>query len=288
LQPIATEVLFSRLHPRDPDRTDVRFVALGDMGEGSIEQIQVAQAMHSVCAREGCDFVLGLGDNIYPHSVQSVDDPAFQEKFEQPYSIFKAIDFWMILGNHDWKKLLTGAQAEIDYTLKSELWRLPNFHYAIPFLPPWLHMYGLDTSLIEAVVGIPQLWSAQSSLCGKPGWRFLFGHYPTRSTVADGHSGAWFVRRELEQLIRKCNIQVYFAGHDHHQAHLDMGSYQEIIEGAGGAELAPVRGGDPHQRFGSATHGFAWVRVTEERLQIRLYDIAQTVLYSWETSGTSQ
>ena len=64
--------------------------------------------------------------------------------------------------------------------------------------------------------------------------------------------------------------------------------YQEIIEGAGGADLAPVRVGDLQQRFGSATHGFAWVRVTEDRLAIRFYDVHQTVLYAWETSGKSQ
>jgi hypothetical protein len=80
---------------------------------------------------------------------------------------------------------------------------------------------------------------------------------------------------------------VYFAGHDHHQAHLDRGLYQEIIEGAGGAELSPVRDGDPQQRFGSATHGFAWVRVTAERLVIQLYDVQQTMLYAWEMARQS-
>jgi tartrate-resistant acid phosphatase type 5 len=287
LQPISTQVLFPRLHPRDPERPAVTFVALGDMGEGGSEQIDVAHAMDSVCQRDGCDFVLGLGDNIYPHGVHSVHDPAFQDKFERPYARFTGIDFWMILGNHDWKHLVTGAQAQIDYTLHSDRWRLPSTHYAIPFLPPWLHMYGVDTSLLEAVVGVDQLQAAQAALCGQPGWRVLFGHYPTRSTGADGRSTSWFVTGALEHLIRTCHIQVYFAGHDHHQAHLDGGFYQEIIEGAGGAELVPVRAGDPQQRFGRATHGFVWVRVTAERLDIRLYDVHQTVLYTWGTSGTS-
>jgi len=75
---------------------------------------------------------------------------------------------------------------------------------------------------------------------------------------------------------------VYFAGHDHHQAHLDVGGYQEIIAGAGGGALTPVRVGDPQLRFGRATHGFAWVRVTEVRLAIRFYDVQHTVLYTWE------
>ena len=285
LQPIAPQRLFPRLHPRDPDRPAVTFVALGDMGDGGSAQRDVAHAMASVCQREGCDFVLGLGDNIYPHGVHSVDDPAFQDKFEHPYARLMGMDFWMILGNHDWKQLVTGAQAQIDYTLHSDRWRLPHIHYAIPFLPPWLHIYGVDTSLLEAVVGIDQLHAAQAALCGQPGWRFLFGHYPTRSTGAEGEGTSGFVTGALEHLIRTCQIQVYFAGHDHHQAHLDVGFYQEVIEGAGGAELIPVRVGDPQQRFGRATHGFAWVRVTAERLDIRWYDIQQTVLYVWGTSA---
>src|SRR5215510_2067664 len=61
LQPIATQVLFPRLHPHDPERPVVTFAALGDMGEGGSEQIHVAHAMYSVCQRDGCDFVLGLG-----------------------------------------------------------------------------------------------------------------------------------------------------------------------------------------------------------------------------------
>ena len=287
VQPIAPEVLVSRLHPRDPARTDVKFVALGDMGDGGLAQARVAHAMHSVCAREGCDFVLGLGDNIYPHSVSSSDDPQFQEKFEHPYGLFRDIDFWMVLGNHDWKHLFTGAQAEVDYTLISDRWRLPNAHYEIPFLPPWLHIYGVDTSLLEAVVGVYQLWAAQAALCHQPGWRVLFGHYPTHVPGAADPGGSWFVRRALEHVIRQCHIHVYFAGHHHHQAHLDLGFYQEIIEGAGGAELAPIQGGGQQQRFGSATHGFAWVWVTEARLEIRLYEDKQTVLYVWETSDTS-
>jgi hypothetical protein len=277
VQPIAPEVLVARLHPRDPDRHDVKFVALGDMGHGGIAQAHVAHAMHSVCAREGCDFVLGLGDNIYPHGVYSAHEPAFQDKFESPYARFRGIDFWMILGNHDWKHLVTGAQAQIDYTLHSDRWRLPHTHYAIPFLPPWLHLYGVDTSLLEAGVGVDQVPAAQAALCGQPGWRMLFGHYPTHAH--------WFVRRALEHLIRQCRIQVYFAGHDHHQAHLDWGWYQEIIEGAGGAELAAVQGGGSQLRFGRATHGFAWVQVTAARLEIRLYDHEQTVLYVWETAS---
>src|SRR4029453_6724871 len=51
LQPIATQELFPRLHPRDPARPVVTFAALGDMGDGGSAQLDVAQAMASVCQR---------------------------------------------------------------------------------------------------------------------------------------------------------------------------------------------------------------------------------------------
>src|SRR5215831_8805680 len=97
LHPIAAQTLGLRLHPRDPARPAVTFVVLGDMGDGGSAQIDVAHAMFSVCQQAGCDFVLGVGDNIYPHGVHGVHDPTFQDKFESPYTHFTGIDFWMIL-----------------------------------------------------------------------------------------------------------------------------------------------------------------------------------------------
>ena len=46
--------------------------------------------------------------------------------------------------------------------------------------------------------------------------------------------------------------------------------------------LTPVRVRGPQLRFGRATHGFAWVRMTEAQLTLRFYDVQQTVLYTWE------
>ena len=45
----------------------VRFIAVGDTGTGKEGQYQVANAIEKVCAAHGCDFALGLGDNIYEY-----------------------------------------------------------------------------------------------------------------------------------------------------------------------------------------------------------------------------
>lgn len=82
-----------------PDTT-VKFIAIGDMGTGKDGQRKVAEVMKQVCARRGCDFVVGLGDNIYEAGVDSASDIQFQTKFEEPYKNLN-LRFYMALGNHD-------------------------------------------------------------------------------------------------------------------------------------------------------------------------------------------
>ena len=82
----------------------VRFIATGDFGEGNHGQYRVAKAMEFVCDDpqhgRGCDFVLGLGDNIYDIGVANTSDQQFQTKFELPYAAL-ARTWYMTLGNHD-------------------------------------------------------------------------------------------------------------------------------------------------------------------------------------------
>src|SRR5690606_28763752 len=64
----------------------VRFVALGDAGEGNPTQYKVAGAMETACAAHGgCEFALYLGDNFYDVGVSGPGDSQFQTKFEDPY-----------------------------------------------------------------------------------------------------------------------------------------------------------------------------------------------------------
>ncbi|MGH7823026.1 MAG: metallophosphoesterase [Candidatus Binatia bacterium] len=81
--------------------TPVRFVASGDFGTGSPGQWAVADAMKKICdARGGCDFALGLGDNVYEVGVADECDAQFQTKFEAPYQAL-GLTWYMSLGNHD-------------------------------------------------------------------------------------------------------------------------------------------------------------------------------------------
>jgi hypothetical protein len=123
----------------------VRFVALGDMGEGNSTQQFVADAMRKVCDNSGgCQFVTGLGDNIYHENPLTPFDTAFEVKFEAPYAELD-LPFYMSLGNHDNDLLFDGlggfnhaGDIQVAYTFRehkaSNKWQMPDryYHFSAP------------------------------------------------------------------------------------------------------------------------------------------------------------
>ena len=292
-------------------RESLKFLVFGDAGTGDQNQERVASAMWQVCAPDGqtnsCDFALVLGDNIYQHGVSGYNDPNFNTKFEKPYRKFQSFDFWLVPGNHDWQQE-GSVQNEINRTGASDRWRMPFNHYSIPRLPQWLHVYGLDTTVIydadyhseetpldgserarrlnNARV---QLETARAALQNKPpGWIFLFGHHPVYSTgkhgAEDNNQGSIPAIRSaiVDQLFCDSGIEidVYFAGHEHLQEHLKKpyssvcdGTFHQVVQGAGG-KLTPSK----NRVNGFATQkklinelGFALVSVSRTRLEVDFY-----------------
>ncbi|MBU0499391.1 MAG: metallophosphoesterase [Gammaproteobacteria bacterium] len=259
------------------------FAVFGDTGMGGRGQHQVAQAMHRVCQERGCRFTLLVGDNIYDSGVSSVGDSQFLTKFERPYAIFGDYPFYLIPGNHDWDG---DVQAQIDYSSRSTRWRMPHFHYPVPDLPPWLSIYGLDTVRMDQ----GQVEAARNHLCGRPGWRILFGHYPIFSNGSHGDSSRMI--RRLLPLIQECKVQAYFAGHDHHQEHISAPGFDAFIQGAGASvRRVRTRSGPERnrglQRFAAAKTGFAVVEVSPALMKVDFYDAQGAGIYHFEAKPDS-
>ncbi|MCC7443132.1 MAG: metallophosphoesterase [Bdellovibrionales bacterium] len=281
LVPLAEGTWEHLYRPVPSGATEVTFLAFGDFGTGSGDQLRVAEAMERECGAGSCAFALLLGDNIYENGVDSVEDEQWESKFEAPYAGLGAMDFWAILGNHDWRG---NPQAQIDYTLRSERWRMPAAQYSIPGLPEWLTLHGLDTDTIKNAEEYrePAAAAARDALCGKPGWRLMFGHHPLHSS--GHHGGDPDVRATMEPVIRDCGVAAYFSGHDHHQEHIAAEGYEQFVQGAG-AKLRPVDQGTPGQVFAASTLGFAVVRATPNSLQVSFKDEDGRLIYEWSAGA---
>lgn len=242
-----------------PPDESVRFVVMGDVGEGNDGQRAVAAQIEAYCAVEGCDFVILLGDNIYDAGVESVTDAQWTTKFEEPYADL-ALPFYAVLGNHDYGGVIgvcplctesggLGNQfergsIEVEYTSHSEKWTMPDTHYTFQLGNVGFVM--LDTNSIlwdDTTYGDQAAWydGAVAALRSSGAeWIIASGHHPYLSNGAHGNAGTY---ESIEvggadipipvPILDGANVlsffdryvcgdaDVYFAGHDHNRQWLN-------------------------------------------------------------------
>jgi predicted phosphodiesterase len=292
----------------DAPPSEVRFVVMGDTGEGNQAQHTVAAAIDELCDREGCQFVFLLGDNIYDAGVESTDDTGWAERFEEPYA---AIDlpFYAVLGNHDYGGDLFGFELgglgnewdkgpiEVEYTQVSEKWRMPATHYTLRFGP--VGIIALDTNSIlwgNTDHGDQYAWypTALQEIAGVS-WTFVMGHHPHRSNGDHGNAGnydapeleGWEVPNPLP--IQNGDAMEAFyddvvcgtadfliTGHDHSRQWLDEPEElcgAELIVSGAGAKTTEIHANGNQAFFEDASEpGFLYVVVDEDSVTGQFYD----------------
>ena len=82
-----------------PAKDKIKFIAIGDFGTGDNNQSAIAAQMLRDHKTSPLDFVLAVGDNIYPDG----GGRHFEKKFARPYAglIREGVKFHAVLGNHD-------------------------------------------------------------------------------------------------------------------------------------------------------------------------------------------
>lgn len=276
-----------------PDPQVVRFVAMGDAGEGNTDQYQVASAVKDVCDANGCDFVLYLGDNFYDDGVDSVDDDQFYDKFEAPYADLD-LEFKVVLGNHDYGELSIWdykTAYEIDYTNHSDKWYLPDRWYT--FQEDHVRFYGLDTN--EIMIwnsGDQQSWLSGALASSTADWNIAYGHHPFKSNGKHGNAGEyegyeWLpiangatVEDFMDDYL--CNkVDMYLCGHDHNRQWVEPSCGMELIVSGAGAKTTDLEGRGNTTFFEDDTiEGFMYIVITDNELTGTFYDMYGNVDYT--------
>ena len=206
----------------DIEEETVKFVAIGDMGTGEHKQFLVAEAIAEICALKGCDFILGLGDNIYESGPNDEYDEQFQTKFEDPYA---AIDlpFYMVLGNHDTTLVFPGdglgnprGEFEVAYAARTdritEKWQMPDrfYRFSAPIngefsdeVRPLIDFYALDSNPLTNLVHLhgdyllgpysreQSAWMQEQIESSQSKWKMAFAHHPYLSNGKHGNAGSY-------------------------------------------------------------------------------------------------
>ena len=227
---LAACILTLRLCAQDfhvPDKLDLklpnkegslRIAVIGDQGDASPSQFQIAELMTAYHKVFPFSIVLMNGDMIYG----SHEPEDYAKKFEKPYRelLAQGVKFYGTLGNHD-------HPDESKY---------PGFHMNgqvyYTFSPrAGVRFFALDTNLPDAEQA---KWLKGELAKSKGDWKIVFSHHPAYSS-ARTHGPSLSVQRFFVPLFIQYGVQVVFAGHDHVYERLNLrDGVQYFTEGSSG------------------------------------------------------
>jgi 3',5'-cyclic AMP phosphodiesterase CpdA len=222
----------------------VRFAVIGDSGRGDQPQKEIAQQMIAWRTKFPFDFVLMLGDNIYgTHSPQD-----YQLKFEEPYRVLldAGVTFHAAIGNHD-------DSGEINYSgFNMGGRRYYSFRRAERRLSALtgagVRFFALDSRSFDG----EQLEWLERELAGSGStWKICYFHHPLY-TSGRYTAGAQSLRRAVEPILVKGDVDVVLSGHEHFYERINpQHGITYFVSGAAGS----LRAGDI-QRSSLTAKGF--------------------------------
>jgi 3',5'-cyclic AMP phosphodiesterase CpdA len=185
----------------------IRFAVIGDPGRGDAAQYDIARQMAAWRERFAFEFVVMLGDNIYPP--HTPDD--YRRKFDEPYQplLDAGVTFYAAIGNHDdpasinYAKFNMGGQRY--YTFRKSEARLAGLAGA------GVRFFVLDTRSLDP----QQLHWLESELAqSQTAWKICYMHHPLYTSGRYGY-GARALRLALEPVLVKGDVDVVLSGHEH-------------------------------------------------------------------------
>jgi predicted phosphodiesterase len=213
----------------------VRFAIIGDSGRGDQAQHEVAAQMVAWRAKFPFDFVVMLGDNIYPP--HAADD--FAKKFEEPYQplIAAGVKFYAAIGNHDPPGELDYAPFNMHgrryYSFKRNERTVQGLEGA------GVRFFVLDSRSLDP----DQLaWLRHELGQSRTDWKIAYFHHPLY-TSGRYATAARVLRLMLEPILIGGDADVVLSGHEHfyERVHPQHGISYFVSGGAGSLRKDDIR-----------------------------------------------
>ena len=216
------------------------------------------------------DFVLHVGDVVYPRGHQQHYGPGFFRPFA---AALRQAPFYVALGNHDVMDD-NGRQALANFALPRGASTGDERCYSFAFGP--VRVIALDLGLDVAGPGGKPLVAAhpavvflqqQLTTCEEP-WVVVMSHYPILS--ASRQADRADLRLTLLPLLEDYGVDLYLSGHDHtYQRFGEPGEgVIQVVSGGGGKSLYPIRP-DPRVRVAQSVYHWCRVEVVGRLLELR-------------------
>jgi predicted phosphodiesterase len=278
---------------REGDKPYLNFLAFGDSGSGSEEQLEISARMEAFDP----DFVLHTGDVVE----SGLDSGADSEYFTPYRNIISGHPFFIALGNHDY-----GKQYRKEYEKKFLKKNYIPFH-TMPYtgLPPYFYFFEngnarffvLDANFFYGIKWAQPLgpaskqykWLEHFLARTDKAWKFVALHEPLYSTGA--HGDVPDVREALAPLLEKYKVDLVFQGHDHNYertlpikdglVNQDEGIVYVTLGGGGSPLYFQRNAAEWSEKFQPVYH-FAYVEIKDSRLLMTVYDKESKVIDTLE------
>jgi predicted phosphodiesterase len=216
----------------------VRFAVIGDAGRGDKAQYDTARQLTEWRARFPFDFVLMLGDNVYPP--HTPDD--YRRKFEEPYAslLDAGVTFYAAIGNHDDDGQVSYAKFNMGgkryYTFRKSETRLAGLAGA------GVRFFVLDSRSFDPA---QRAWLQAELAASGTAWKICYMHHPLY-TSGRYRAGARALRIAIEPLLVAGDVDVVLSGHEHfyERIHPQHGISYFISGGAGALRPRDIRPSD--------------------------------------------
>jgi len=281
----------------------IHFVALGDWGDGHIDQEEVATALGEFCFHNRCDFIVSTGDNIYNDGVESPFDEQLDEKWKNVYNHPSIADlpWYMTVGNHD-HHTPNGEWFQVEYSEIEPRWNFPCLAHSfnVTSQATSVMFVSVDTVSIDDDINDAesqkQLLDSELGKAGEDAWKIVFGHFPCHS--GGGYSGITSTRQQILPIMRRHNVDFYLTGHDHNLQHWrtkgDFADVEHIVTGAGGKNaysrneehVARNEAMGMELHYFTDHYGFSYFSISNTEIEVKFVGADGATIYQY-TRGAS-
>ena len=211
----------------------LRFLALGDCGNASTNQIDVKNAAISYLGANDLDALLTIGDNAYNAGLDATE---FQPEFFDIYKndLFKNKKLYMIPGNHDYgnssantgvrnndyyKNFTLPTAAELGGTASGTeayySYDIGDVHLVA------LDSYGMEnsnTTKLYDTLGAQCVWLKNDLAVNTKRWVVVYFHHPPytkTSHTSDTELDLVAVREKFVRILERYGVDLILCGHSH-------------------------------------------------------------------------
>jgi len=233
-----------------PAESDVSFFVFGDCGNGSADQIRVANLVQS------WDWDLGVlpGDIVYSSGQASGFDPYF---FTPYAATLRTTPFYPVIGNHDNQTAHGQAYLDAFYlpTANSGTERWYSFDRGS------VHFIGLDSNNVTSTQTTWLRNDLTAARANNAQWIFVTFHHPAYSS-GDHHGRDLDVYQNWCPIFEEFEVDAVFAGHDHiyertvvcRDFYPNNRGVVYFVVGTGGASLYGINP-QPYSAYAASKHG---------------------------------